>query len=129
MVLQNANDAYVCIDHNGVIRDWNQQAEQTFGWSSQEAIGRRLDEMIIPVTMREAHRAGLRHYSATGEHNVLNRRKELTAVRRDGTLLPVEVRVSPLSIDGKTIFSAFLHDITERKQVEAIREHGQHMTH
>lgn len=31
MVLQNANDAYVCIDHNGVIREWNQQAEQTFG--------------------------------------------------------------------------------------------------
>ena len=123
MVLQNANDAYVCIDHNGVIRDWNQQAEQTFGWSSQEAIGRRLDEMIIPVTMREAHRAGLRHYLATGELNVLNRRIELTAVRRDGTPLPVEVRVSPLSIDGKTIFSAFLHDITERKQVEAIREH------
>ena len=123
MVLQNANDAYVCIDHNGVIRDWNQQAEQTFGWSSQEAIGRRLDEMIIPVTMREAHRAGLRHYLATGELNVLNRRVELTAVRRDGTPLPVEVRVSPLSIDGKTIFSAFLHDITERKQVEAIREH------
>ena len=123
MVLQNANDAYVCIDHNGVIRDWNQQAEQTFGWSSQEAIGRRLDEMIIPVTMREAHRAGLRHYLATGELNVLNRRMELTAVRRDGTPLPVEVLVSPLSIDGKTIFSAFLHDITERKQVEAIREH------
>ncbi|GAA4498810.1 PAS domain S-box protein [Pseudaeromonas paramecii] len=123
MVLQNANDAYVCIDHNGVIRDWNQQAEQTFGWSSQEAIGRRLDEMIIPVTMREGHRAGLRHYLATGEHNVLNRRIELTAVRRDGTPLPVEVRVSPLSIDGKTIFSAFLHDITERKQLEAIREH------
>lgn len=123
MVLQNANDAYVCIDHHGVIRDWNQQAEQTFGWSSQEAIGRRLDEMIIPVTMREAHRAGLRHYLATGEHNVINRHIELTAVRRDGTPLPVEVRVSPLSIDGKTIFSAFLHDITERKQVEAIREH------
>lgn len=123
MVLQNANDAYVCIDHNGVIRDWNQQAEQTFGWSSQEAIGRRLDEMIIPVTMREAHCAGLRHYLATGEHNVINRHIELTAVRRDGTPLPVEVRVIPLSIDGKTIFSAFLNDITERKQVEAIREH------
>ena len=54
---------------------------------------------------------------------MLNRRMELTAVRRDGTPLPVEVLVSPLSIDGKTIFSAFLHDITERKQVEAIREH------
>lgn len=123
MVIQNANDAYICIDHHGVIRDWNQQAEQTFGWSSQEAIGRRLDETIVPVAVREAHRAGLRHYLATGEHNLLNQHIELTAVRRDGSPLPVEVRISPLSIDGKTIFCAFLHDITERKQVEAIREH------
>ncbi|MFC3912820.1 PAS domain S-box protein [Pseudaeromonas sharmana] len=123
MVLQNANDAYVCIDHNGVIRDWNQQAEHTFGWSSQEAIGRRLDETIIPVAMREAHRSGMRHYLSTGEHHVLDQHIELTAVRRDGVTLPVEVRIRALSIDGKTIFSAFLHDITERKQAEAIREH------
>ena len=123
MVLQNANDAYVCIDHNGVIREWNQQAEQTFGWSSQEAVGRRLDETIIPVSMREAHCAGMRHYLSTGEHHVLDRHIELTAVRRDGVMLPVEVRIRALSIDGKTIFSAFLHDISERKQAEAIREH------
>jgi diguanylate cyclase len=123
MVLQNANDAYVCIDHNGVIRDWNQQAEQTFGWSCQEAIGRRLEEMIIPASMCEAHRAGMRRYLSTGEHHVLDQHIELTAVRRDGVTIPVEVRIRALSIDGKTIFSAFLHDITERKQAEAIREH------
>ncbi|WP_429154104.1 PAS domain S-box protein [Aeromonas media] len=123
MVLQNANDAYVCIDHHGVIRDWNQQAEHTFGWSREEAIGRPLDETIIPASMREAHRRGLARYLATGKHHVLNQHIELTAVRRDGMTLPVEVRISPLFIDGKTIFSAFLHDITERKQAEAIREY------
>ncbi|MFQ2173179.1 PAS domain S-box protein [Aeromonas rivipollensis] len=123
MVLQNANDAYVCIDHHGVIRDWNQQAEHTFGWSREEAIGRPLDETIIPASMREAHRRGLARYLATGKHHVLNQHIELTAVRRDGITLPVEVRISPLFIDGKTIFSAFLHDITERKQAEAIREY------
>jgi len=109
MVLQNANDAYVCIDHHGVIRDWNQR--------------RPLDETIIPASMREAHRRGLARYLATGKHHVLNQHIELTAVRRDGMTLPVEVRISPLFIDGKTIFSAFLHDITERKQAEAIREY------
>lgn len=123
MVLQNANDAYVCIDHHGVIRDWNQQAEHTFGWSREEAIGRPLDETIVPASMREAHRRGLARYLATGKHHVLNQHIELTAVRRDGMTLPVEVRISPLFIDGKTIFSAFLHDITERKQAEAIREY------
>jgi len=73
--------------------------------------------------MREAHRRGLARYLATGKHHVLNQHIELTAVRRDGMTLPVEVRISPLFIDGKTIFSAFLHDITERKQAEAIREY------
>ncbi|WP_425934318.1 PAS domain S-box protein [Aeromonas rivipollensis] len=123
MVLQNANDAYVCIDHHGVIRDWNRQAEHTFGWSREEAIGRPLDETIIPAQMRDAHKTGLARYLATGKHHVLNQHIELTAVRRDGMTLPVEVRISPLFIDGKTIFSAFLHDITERKQAEAIREY------
>ncbi len=123
MVLENANDAYVCIDHAGVISDWNRQAEQTFGWSKQEAIGRRLDELIIPSSEREAHRAGMKRYLMTGEHHVLNQRIELTAVRRNGERLPVEVRICALAIDGKTIFSAFLHDITERKKADAIREH------
>jgi diguanylate cyclase len=123
MVLENANDAYVCIDHAGVISDWNRQAEQTFGWSKQEAIGRRLDELIIPSSEREAHRAGMKRYLMTGEHHVLNQRIELTAIRRNGERLPVEVRICALAIDGKTIFSAFLHDITERKKADAIREH------
>jgi len=123
MVIENANDAYVCIDHAGVVSDWNRQAEQTFGWSRAEAIGRRLDDMIIPSAMREAHRAGMKRYLNTGEPHLLNQRIELTAVRRNGETLPVEVRICALAIDGKTIFSAFLHDITDRKKADAIREH------
>jgi diguanylate cyclase (GGDEF)-like protein/PAS domain S-box-containing protein len=123
MVLENANDAYVCIDQAGVISDWNRQAEQTFGWSKQEALGRKLDELIIPSSEREAHRAGMQRYLTMGEDHVLKEQIELTAVRRNGETLPVEVRICALAIDGKTIFSAFLHDITERKKADAIREH------
>lgn len=123
MVLENANDAYVCIDQAGVISDWNRQAEQTFGWSKQEALGRKLDELIIPSSEREAHRVGMQRYLTMGEDHVLKEQIELTAVRRNGGTLPVEVRICALAIDGKTIFSAFLHDITERKKADAIREH------
>ncbi len=123
MVLENANDAYVCIDQAGVISDWNRQAEQTFGWSKQEALGRKLDELIIPSSEREAHRVGMQRYLTMGEDHVLKEQIELTAVRRNGETLPVEVRICALAIDGKTIFSAFLHDITERKKADAIREH------
>jgi diguanylate cyclase (GGDEF)-like protein/PAS domain S-box-containing protein len=123
MVIENANDAYVCTDEAGVIIEWNHQAEQTFGWSASEAIGCDLDELIIPPEMREAHRAGIKRYQASGEHKVLNQRLELTALRRDGSVLPAEVRIRALHIEGHVIFSAFLHDITERKQAELKREH------
>ncbi|MEJ2793641.1 sensor domain-containing diguanylate cyclase [Iodobacter sp. LRB] len=110
-------------DQAGVIIEWNHQAEQTFGWSASEAIGCALDELIIPLEMREAHRAGIKRYKASGEHKVLNQRLELLALRRDGSVLPAEVRIRALHIEGHVIFSAFLHDITERKQAELKREH------
>ena len=123
MVIENANDAYVCIDDTGKIHAWNHEAERTFGWTAQEAMGQPLDTLIIPPHMREDHRAGMTRYLSTGTHTVLNKRIELPAMRRDGTTLPVEVRIAVLKLEGQTMFSAFLHDITERKQAEAIREH------
>jgi diguanylate cyclase (GGDEF)-like protein/PAS domain S-box-containing protein len=121
-VIENANDAYVCIDQAGVISAWNQQACEVFGWSAQEAIGCRLDQLIIPPHLRAAHRAGMARYLASGESDVLSRRIELPAIRRDGSQVPMEVRIQALDIEGATIFSAFLHDISERKQIEAVRE-------
>lgn len=121
-VIDNAYDAYVCIDADGLIIDWNLQAESTFGWSAEEAIGQSLDDMIIPEIHRKAHRAGMKHYLATGKSSILNKRLELMAMRRDGTTLPVELRVKSLVSDGHIRFSAFLHDISERKHNEALRE-------
>jgi diguanylate cyclase (GGDEF)-like protein/PAS domain S-box-containing protein len=121
-VIENANDAYVCIDEAGVVTAWNQQAGATFGWSADEAIGRLLDELIIPPQLRKAHRNGMQRYLASRQPAVLNQRLELSAMRRDGSMLPVEVRIRALDIAGQTIFSAFLHDITERKCAEASRE-------
>ncbi|NMM36589.1 MAG: PAS domain S-box protein [Glaciimonas sp.] len=121
-VLENANDAYVCIDQAGVVSAWNRQAQETFGWTAEEAIGCCLDVLIIPLPMREAHHSGMRRYLSSGQTKVLNQRLELPAIRRDGTTLPVEVRIRAIELDGQTIFSAFLHDITERKLAEEARE-------
>lgn len=122
-VIENANDAYVCMDQAGLVSDWNRQAQDTFGWTAEQAVGRRLDELIIPTHLREAHRAGMKRYLSFGESKMLNQRLELTAMRRDGSTLQVEVRVRALDLDGKKVFSAFLHDITERKLHEETREH------
>ena len=72
--------------------------------------------------MREAHSRGMVRYLTTGEVKVLNQRLELPALRKDGTSLTVEVRLRALEIGARTQFSAFLHDITARKTMEAQRE-------
>lgn len=118
-VLENAHDAYIAIDQDGTIFDWNRQAELTFGWSREEAVGLKLGETIIPPPFREAHHKGMAHFLATGEGPALNRRLELSALRRDGSILPVELRITVLpSLSGRQMFCAFLHDISERHALQ-----------
>jgi PAS domain S-box-containing protein len=118
-VVDTALDAVVSMDAAGQITGWNARAEALFGWSASEVVGRSLAETIIPVNLREAHRRGLERYLATGEGPALNRRLEVTALRRDGQEFPVELSFAPLLIDGAQHFSGFLRDITDRKRVEA----------
>lgn len=122
-VIENANDAYIGLDQRGVVTVWNRAAEQTFGYTAPEAIGEPLDDLIIPPAMRDAHRNGMTRYVTTGVSTVLGKRLELPAVRKDGSPLIVEVRISTLELHGQQRFSAFLHDISERKQAEARREY------
>jgi PAS domain S-box-containing protein len=118
-ILDSALDAVISMDTRGHITDWNPRAEVIFGWSRTEVLGRPLGDTIIPPRYREAHQRGLRHFLTTGQHAILNQRIEITALRRDGTEIPVELTVSPLK-DGNTYrFTAFIADISRRKDLEA----------
>ncbi|CAD5200942.1 PAS domain S-box protein [Pseudomonas sp. FEN] len=121
-VLEHASDAYVSVDESGSVRAWNRMAETTFGWSRDEALGQSFEQLVIPEAMRDAYLAGWREYLATGDDWPLRQRLEISALRRDGMIFPVEVRVSPVEIDGQRFFSVFLHDITERKAMAERRE-------
>jgi two-component system, sensor histidine kinase and response regulator len=118
LIVDSAYDAYVAMDANGIIIDWNRQAELTFGWPRELAIDRLLHELLIPPRFRDVHCAGVQRFLATGEGPLLNRRLEVPALRRDGSEFPVEMTISPIRYGSAWIFSAFLHDITERKQAE-----------
>jgi len=122
-VIENANDAYISLDQAGIVKEWNRQAELTFGWAAGEAVGRPLGELIIPKELGEMHRHGMARYVATGDATVLGKRLELPAIRKDGSSLTVEVRITALEVKGSTIFSAFLHDISDRKTLEAQRDY------
>ena len=117
-IIANAPDAFVALDADGVITDWNPEAEATFGWSATEAIGQRFDRLLVPERDRKAHRQRLARLVAPGALAAPNRRLELKALHRDGRELPLEVSSSPIEVAGRTVVSAFLRDISERQRAE-----------
>jgi len=115
-VLDTALDAVVVMSLDDHIIGWNQHASDLFGWSADEAIGRRLSELIVPKSLRHAHEAGLAHFIATGEGPVLGRRIEVPALTRAGEEIPIELSVSPSDQFGERLFVGFMRDISERKE-------------
>jgi PAS domain S-box-containing protein len=117
-ILDTAHDAFIAMDASGRIVDWNPQAERLFGWTRDEAVGLFVADTIVPESLREAHRGGLQRFLATREGPVLDRRIEVPAARRDGTLFSAELTITAIP-DGDTfLFAGFLHDISTRKQAE-----------
>ena len=118
MILETSHDAFGCIDDGGLVVSWNSQAETTFGWPADEAVRRRLSDLIIPDRFAKLHLAGINEFLATGNGPVLNQRIELVAKHRDGHEFPVELTIAPLKLGGRFLFNAFVRDITERKRLE-----------
>jgi PAS domain S-box-containing protein len=98
--------------------EFNPAAERTFGYRSEDAIGREMAELIVPPDLRESHRRGLARVLAGGEPRVLDKRFEIEAVRADGTRFPVELAIARIDVPGPPVFTGYLRDITERRRAE-----------
>jgi PAS domain S-box-containing protein len=117
-ILDTALDAVIVMTGDGMVAGWNGVAEQVFGWSAAEAHGRLMAELVIPFEYREAHGRGLERYHRTGEERVLNRRIEISALRRDGSVFPVELSITRAPVEGESMFIGFLRDISVRRSNE-----------
>jgi PAS domain S-box-containing protein len=123
LILDSSLDAVITIDASDVITGWSKSAEDIFGWSCQEAVGRRIVNTIIPMQHREAHLRGFEHFLTTGEGPILNRRIEIAALHKAGHELPVELTVTAIRLESTWHFTAFVRDLTDKKRVEdALRE-------
>lgn len=124
MLVEYSLDAVVGIDCESNVIDWNFQAEQIFGWSKAEVLGKKISSLIIPPEFREAHHAGIRYYLESGVAPILNKRIELAAMNSAGNRFPIELTVSPIKVDGEVFFYSFVRDISERKAMEnALKDH------
>jgi PAS domain S-box-containing protein len=117
-MLESSLEAIITIDHEGKVIDTNQTVEGVFGYTREQMLGKEMASLIIPPSLREQHRRGLAHYLTTGEGPVLGKRIELVAMHADGREFPVELAISPIRSPGKTMFTGYVRDITERKRAE-----------
>jgi PAS domain S-box-containing protein len=124
-MLDAALDSIISIDQDSRVLEWNAAAERTFGYARADAIGRDLTELIIPPELREQHRLGMARFLRTGEGPVIGRRVEVDGQTRDGRRLPVELAISPITIGGRTHFTAYLRDISARRTAEAALREGE----
>jgi PAS domain S-box-containing protein len=118
-VLETALDAVIMMDARGRVVDFNPAAERTFGYRREEVLGREMAELIIPAGYRESHRQGLRRHIAGEPGPVLNRRLELSALRRDGTEFPAELTITRTDVGGVTVFTGYVRDITAVRRAQA----------
>jgi len=115
VLVEAANDAVVSMDDNGTIQFANPATARIFGYDPTELVGRPLT-VLMPESMRDLHDRGFRRYIATGHRHINWQGTELTALRKDGQELPVEVSFGERARDGHKVFTGFIRDISERRQ-------------
>jgi two-component system, sensor histidine kinase and response regulator len=117
-ILETSFDAFVGMDSEGRITEWNAQAENALGWPHADAVGKILTEIIIPGRHRKAYEQEIRQLLDPNGENALNGRFETEVSCRDGREIPVEFTISALRGEGGYQFAAFVRDLTERKKFE-----------
>lgn len=120
-VIETAQDPFIGMDFEGGITDWNTQAEKLFGWKRAEVMGESLAHMIIPERHRVAFTQALAYYLQTGQAPFEGKLLERTVMDRNGNEIPVEMKIGLINTGDLQLFSAFVHDISERKEVQRLK--------
>lgn len=117
-VIETATAAFVSVDGEGTVTDWNAAAERTFGWTAAEAVGLRLADTIFPPDAGPSPFVQFREAEETGHADALEMPIESSARHRDGHAVAVEATVWSTPDHGAPAFNAFLQDITKRREGE-----------
>ena len=116
-IIHSAPDGIISIDPQGRVVLFNPACELIFGYRAEEVVGQNV-KMLMPALYRSEHDGYLSRYRETGEKHIINQRREVEGLRRDGSTFPMYLNVSEVVLDGEPMFTAVIQDITERKQME-----------
>jgi PAS domain S-box-containing protein len=116
-ILNNAVEAFITIDGEGIIDSFNPMAEKIFGYSAEEIIGKNVN-LLMPSPHHEDHNKYIQNYLTTGNSKIIGIGREVIGINKAGKGIPLELSVSEVNIKGKTLFTGIIRDITERKLAE-----------
>lgn len=122
----SSNAMIVAVDQDGNIISWNPAAERAFGYSEAEILERPLTD-IIPERYRADHRAGFQRAAKTEEYHIMGKSVEVHGLRKNGEEFQIDLSLGTWRQGEVKYFSAIMHDITERKQLEEQLRRSQKM--
>jgi PAS domain S-box-containing protein len=122
LILENSLQAFLAIDKNGIILDWNLRAEGLFGWTRQEAVGKHIAELVRPSPTRDAYLKDLKTTLSDSPEGILNKRMEVYALHKDGHYFSIEFGFFRIKDKYDYFYCTFVNDITERKEIENKRK-------
>src|SRR5262249_39560724 len=125
-VFETSPDAIITIDERGIIQSFSSAAERLFGYAAGEVIGRNVN-VLMPSPHRENHDAYLARYLRTGEKRIIGIGRQVEALRKDGTIFPMQLAVGEVMLGSTRIFSGFITDLTARVKMEQELRHAQKM--
>lgn len=119
-VLASTLDPIITIDSRGTIVSVSKSIERVFGYSPDELSGQSVT-VLMPQPHRDAHADYMANYRRTGVTSILGQTREMEAVRKDGSVFPIEISVSRVDVPGEELplFTGIIHDISERHRAEA----------
>jgi PAS domain S-box-containing protein len=118
LIIENSLQAFLAMDQNGIILDWNLRAEGLFGWSRHEAIGKSIRELIRPSPTRDVYIENLDKILSDSPEGILNKRMEVYAIHKEGHQFPIEFGIFRIKDKTEYLYCTFINDISDRKEIE-----------
>jgi len=117
-IMETALDGMVVTDERGVIHSFSRAAQRMFGYDESEAVGHSVD-LLMAEPDRSHHSAHMTRYLDTGERRIIGVGRIVTGRRKDGSQFPLHLSIGEAKIEGRRLFTGFMHDLTEVRRSES----------
>ncbi len=121
-ILETAMDGVIVVNGNGTVLNWNKQAEHILELKRENTIGKNIFK-IVPFKLSQELKSSFSNYTKTGDDELINKRVETSVIKKNGTIVYIELTIVAIETKDDYLFSAFFRDITNKKIIDnEIRE-------